>query len=109
MRNTELESYLQGTPEVARISAKTIAHMTATMRLLLADEAKISPNDVSMELSLQAALEALKDFRKYEFHEYCREELERLKPIVEAERAEKAAQKKKEKSRTESSMGGYPL
>lgn len=88
MSRTELERYLQDTPEVARLSAKTIAQMIVTMRLLIANEAKILPEEVSLELSFQSALEALKDFRKYNFQEYCREELERLKPIVEAERAE---------------------
>lgn len=101
MNNAELESYLRDMPEVARISAKIIAHTTAAMRLLIADEAKILPDEVSIEVSFQAALEALKDFRKYDFHEYCREELERLKPIVEAEKAEKSAQKEKEQAEHE--------
>ena len=101
MSNTELESYLQDIPEVARISAQTIAHATATMRLLIADEAKISPDEVSLELSFQAALETLKDYRKYHFHEYCREEIERLKPIVEAEKSEKAAQEERKRSERE--------
>ena len=99
MSNIELESYLQDMPDVVRISARTIAHTIATMRLLIANEAEISPNEVSLELAFQGALEALKDFRKYDFQEYCREELERLKPIVEAERAEKARRKAEREAR----------
>lgn len=67
-------------PETAKMSALLIAQTTGFMRTLIAGSINCQPNEIPLDIAYSGAIEALKDYRKYEFQEYLREEIESLKP-----------------------------
>ena len=98
---TKPESFLSDAPYVLRASAYMISHTTAMMRMLIAQSLQCEPSEVSVEVSFQAALEALREHRKFNFHESLREDIESLQPLIEVERAEKAQKQEDRRLRVE--------